>query len=168
MENSERSNKKLAGRKICLILGAIFFVLSVFIFFPIESSKSNFLEDLPMTFSALFTALILLMIGFMGKHFFKGILFLLLSGVVGYFLIYFGYPLGQFSVLAAFWLGIPSGIVAALIFLVVNYYFLIRIKTHKIIKKIVVYLIILLIVAILFGYGGDWYFEFTEYLKNYS
>jgi len=106
------------------------------------------------------------MIGFMGKHFFRGILFLLLSAIIGYFLIYFGYPLGQFSFLAAFWLGIPSGIVAALIFLVVNYCYLMRIKTHKIIKKIVVYLIILLIVAILFGYGGDWYFEFTEYLKK--
>ncbi|WP_442588097.1 hypothetical protein ACSBL2_18810 [Pedobacter sp. AW31-3R] len=145
-------------RKVPLIAGVILFLISVCFIFPIEYRRNSFLEEFVYTYSSLALALFLMMFGLMGRYFFKGILFLVLSSIVGAVFFYVAYPLVPYAAFIAVWLGIPSGIIAALIFMVLNFYILNRQTRFKLLKQIAAYLIILLIVSVLFGYGGDWFF----------
>ena len=164
MENTDPT-KTVNKRKVTLISGIIVLLLTVCVIFPIESSKTSFLEELGYTFLTLIIALLLIMIGLLGKSFFKGLLFLILSSLIGFIFFYFAYPLVPHAFFVAFWLGIPSGIITALIFLILNFYFLKHVKKGRILKQTIIYLLILFLVSVLFGYGGDWYFEITQYFK---
>lgn len=155
-----------ATRKILLIAGIVMLLISTCLVYPIERSKTNFLEEFVYTFSTLAFALFLLMAGLTGKHFLKGILFLIASSFIGAVLFYLVYPPFRFAAFIAVWLGIPSGLTAALVFMILNYFFFSKVKSYKVIKQTLLYLTILFIVAVLFGYGGDWLFEITQYLKN--
>ncbi|TDQ08294.1 hypothetical protein [Pedobacter metabolipauper] len=167
MENISQPAKAFTNiRKAFLIAGIITLAISVAVIFPIESSKTYFLEELPYTFLTLAIALLLGMFGLLGNNFFKGLLLLFVSSIVGFILFYFAFPVIRGSAFISIWLGIPSGIIAALVFMVANYYFLRAAKSYRLLKQIIVYSIILLIVAILFGYGGDWIYDITEYFKR--
>jgi len=76
--------KKLSIRNPILIMGVVIFAISVCIIFPYESSKSNYIDDLKFTFLTLALAMFTLMYALMGKHFFKGLLFLLFSAVFSF------------------------------------------------------------------------------------
>lgn len=153
-------------RKVLLIAGILILLISTCVIFPIESSKTSFLEGFGYTFLTLAIALLLLMYGLMGNNFFKGLLFIVTSSILGAVFFYVAYPLAPFTVFVAIWLGIPSGIITALIFMIGDFYFFNAIKNYKLLKQIIVYMVILFIVSVLFGYGGDWIFEITEYFKN--
>ncbi len=153
-------------RKVLLITGICTLLISICIVFPIESSKTNFLEDFGYTFFTLAIALLLLLYGLLGKHFLIGLLFVITSSIAGAIFFYVAYPLVPFTVFVAIWLGIPSGLITAIIFMIANFYFFNAIKKYKLIKQIGLYVIILFIVSVLFGYGGDWIYEITEYFKN--
>lgn len=143
-------------RKAFLIAGTLTLLISTCVIFPTERSKTNFLEDFVYTFSSLALSLLMLMFGLMGRDFFKGLLFLLLSSIIAAVFFYVAYPLAPFAYFVAFWLGVPSGIVTALLFMTINFYFFKNIKKYKLLKQSIAYVIILLIVCVLFGYGGDW------------
>jgi len=164
MENTHPT-KTFNKRKVSLIAGIVVLLLSLCVIFPIESSKTIVLEGLGYTFLTLAIAMLLIMIGLLGKFFCKSLLFLILSSFIGFTFFYFAYPLVPYSSLVAFWLGIPSGVITALIFLIFNFYFLTDVKNPRFLKKVVVYPLILFIVSVLFGYGGDWYSEIMQYFK---
>jgi len=145
-------------RKVPLIAGVILLLISVCIIFPIEYRRNSFLEEFVYTYSTLALALFLMMFGLMGRDFFKGLLFLFLSSIVGAVFFYYAYPLVPHASFIAVWLGIPSGIIAGLVFMVLNFYILNKQVGFKLLKQLAAYLIILLIVSVLFGYGGDWFF----------
>lgn len=153
-------------RKILLISGMVTLLISTCVIFPIEYNKNTLLEEFVYTFLTLAIALFLLLIGLLGKHFFKGVLFILVSSIIGSVLFFVAYPSSPFAMFIAIWIGIPSGIITALIFMLVNYWFLNKIENYKLMKQIFLYSIILCMVSILFGYGGDWIFEIKEYFKN--
>ncbi|WAC42553.1 hypothetical protein [Pedobacter sp. SL55] len=72
-----------------------------------------------------------------------------------------------FANIANIFMGIVTGVVSGLIFLAVNFCFLRDENRYKLFfKRLVSYLLILLISSILFAKGGDWIFELTEYFKN--
>lgn len=81
----------------------------------------------------------------------KGLLIILLSIVVSLISWY----ICTTSKIEYFWGGLPAGIISGVVFLVVNYYF----SNLSLIKKIVLYLVILLIVSICVAKGGDWVFD---------
>ena len=153
-------------RKVLLIAGLFTLLISTCVIFPVEYSKASFIEEFGYTYLTLAIALFLLMFGLMGRYTFRGLLFLALSSIIGAIFFYVAFPVSLFTVFIAIWLGIPSGIITALIFMIVNFYFFSDAKKHKLLKQIVVYLVILFIVSILFAYGGDWIYEITEYFKH--
>lgn len=153
-------------RKAILMAGILTLLISTCVIFPIQKEESNFLDDFTYTFLGLFLALLLLMIGLLGKDFFKGLLFLFFSTIFGAVCFYVAYPPVTFASFIAVWLGVPSGVVTAILFMIVNFYFLKDLKRYKLLQQIIVYFIILFIVSVLFGYGGDWSFEISQYFKN--
>lgn len=153
-------------RKAILMAGILTLLISTCVIFPIQKEESNFLDDFSYTFLGLFLALLLLMIGLLGKDFFKGLLFLFFSTIFGAVCFYVAYPPVTFASFIAVWLGVPSGVVTAILFMIVNFYFLKDLKRYKLLQQIIVYFIILFIVSVLFGYGGDWSFEISQYFKN--
>lgn len=133
MEKTNQS--KLFNLKNTFLLGGIITLfISLCIIFPIESSKSDFIFDLVYTFLTLAIALLLIMLGLMGKHFFKGILFLAGSSIFGYIFFYVAYTNDPFNVLAALCLGVPSGILTALVFLIANFEFFNDKTKYKLLK----------------------------------
>ena len=149
-------------RKGFLIGGFVTLLVSTCVIFPIQYGKASFIDEFGYTYLTLSVSLFLLLFGFLGNNFFKGILFLIISSLIGTVLFYVAFPPAPFAFFVAFWLGVPSGIVAALLFMIINFCILQDIKKYKLSKQIVVYSIILLVVSILFGYGGDWFYELTK------
>ena len=67
------------------------------------------------------------------------------------------------SSIAVVWGGIPSGLISGILFLTGNYFLrLNEKKQYKHIKQVLLYFLILLMVSVLFRYGGDWYFDVFE------
>lgn len=152
--------------KPILITGVVIFAISVCIIFPYESSKSSYIDDLKFTFLTLALAMFTLMYGLMGKHFFKGLLFLLFSAVFSFgcwsLFLYNDF----WGIIPALYAGIPAGIVAGLVFLIFNYQLIKdENKVSRYAKQFVLYGVILLISSILFAKGGDWIFEISQYYK---
>ncbi|SOD18354.1 hypothetical protein [Pedobacter xixiisoli] len=153
--------------KPVLIAGVVIFTISVCIIFPYESSKTSYLAELHFTFLTLALAMFTLMYGLMGKHFFKGLLFLIFSAIFG-FCSWAIFLYNDFwGVIPALYAGVPAGIVAGLVFLIFNYQFIKDDnKTRLFVKRLILYSVILFISSLLFAKGGDWIFELTEYFKN--
>ena len=153
--------------KPILIAGVVIFTISVCIIFPYESSKSNYIDNFKFTFLTLALAMFTLMYGLMGKHFFKGLLFLLFSAVFS-FACWSLFLYNDFwGIIPALYAGIPAGIVAGLVFLIFNYQFIKDENTiRRYAKQFALYGVILLISSVLFAKGGDWIFELTAYFKN--
>lgn len=166
MEMISQFAKFSAARKALFIAGILTLLASTCVIFPIERSNTSFLEGFVYTFSILAASLLLLMSGLMGKNFFKGILFIAVSSIIGAVFFYVAYPPVPFAAFIAIWLGIPSGIIAALVFMIVNFYFFKEIKSFRVLRQTTAYLAILCVVSVLFGYGGDWFFEITEYFRD--
>lgn len=158
MENIE-IEKGLKQRKITAIVGVITLLVSVFIIYPIEMGKANFVSDFVYTYSVLAVALLLLMLGIMGKYFITGLSFVLASTILGFMLILLSV---EFGAILGFVIGIPSGVIAGLIFLVVNFYFLKDVKSYRLPIQIASYFFILCTVSFLFFRGGDWIYDITE------
>lgn len=165
MEKTDQA-KIFNKRNIFLTGGIITLLISLLIIYPVEYGKSYLIDDFVYTFLTLAIALFLLMFGLMGKSFFKGILFLLGSTIFGFIVFYFAYLRIPWSGLAAVYLGIPSGIVTAIVFFLGNYLFLRNKTNYKLLKQVTMYLLILLVVSILFAFGGDWSFEISQYLQR--
>ena len=168
MHDTNLPSKGLELKKLCLIAGMMILLISVGIIFPIESSKTYLITELPYTYLTLAISLFLMMFGLMGKHFFKGLLLLFSSALLGFASIYAFYFKDPWNALSAAWLGIPSGIISALIFLVINFFFLKDKNNDKRLKQVITYVIILVTVCILFVYGGDWLFKLTQYMERES
>ena len=156
-----KPNKKV------LIAGVIILTISLCLIFPIESSKTSYINELPFTFLTLALAMFTLMYGLMGKHFFKGLLFLLFSVLFSFCAWLVFYPSDWLATFVAIWAGIPSGIIAGLLFMVVNFQFIKDENRYKLFfKRLVSYCLILFVVSYLFHNGGDWIFEISEYFKR--
>jgi len=148
-------------KKTSLWIGITLIVIALVVIFPIE--KTDFLGDLVYTFFTSLIGLIVIIYAIGGSSFFKIMGFLLASIMVSMFCWALFERGGWGASIAVVWGGIPSGLTAGILFLMGNYYLqLNEKKTYKYIKQLLFYFIILLIVSILFRYGGDWYFKIFE------
>lgn len=171
-------------KKPTLITGLLALTLCLCIIFPYEYRKASFITDLKYTYFTLAVAIFMLMYSFMGKHFFKGLSFLFFScifGIAAWFIYlpspnpiktnseFFKFLLTLFSFFnnfAAVYMGIVTGIIAGLIFLVINAWLLKNENRYKLFfLRLGSYLIIFSIVFILFAKGGDWIFEISAHFK---
>ena len=162
MEDIE-TKKGLKKINFITIAGTITLLISVFVIYPIEMGKANYVTDFVCTYVGLVVAVLLLMLGLMGKYFIKGLSFMLVSTILGFTLIALTV---EFGAILGFVIGIPSGVIAGMIFLVINFYFLKNIKRYRLPVQIVSYFIILCIVSFIFFRGGDWIYDINEYFNN--
>ena len=162
MEDIE-TKKGLNKRKFTAIAGIITLLVSVFVIYPIELGKANYVSEFVYTYVGLSIAVLLLMLGLMGKYFIKGLSFILVSTILGFTLIALSV---EFGAILGFVIGIPSGGIAGIIFLVINFYFLKNIKRYRLPVQIVSYFFILCIVSFIFFRGGDWLYDITAYFNN--
>ncbi|UIR55050.1 hypothetical protein LZQ00_12250 [Sphingobacterium sp. SRCM116780] len=174
----------MKNKKWFLIAAAVVLLISLCIIFPIESSKSDFIADYIYTYITLVTAVIIAMYGLMGKNFFKGLLFIFCSAAFSVFCWFFLLPTDEltesssgflalivviltvFVNFAALFMGTVTGIISGLLFLIVNARVLKDENRYKLFaKRLLAYLLILVIVSMLFYKGGDWIDEISDYFK---
>ncbi|MBB6240494.1 membrane-associated HD superfamily phosphohydrolase [Pedobacter sp. AK013] len=148
-------------KKKSLWIGIALILIAAGVIFPIE--KTGFLEDLMYTFSTLIIGLLVIIYAISGGNFFKVIGFLL-GSILMSMLLWFLVERGKWgSSIAVVWGGIPSGLISGILFLISNHFLRLREKKqYKYIKQVLLYFLILLIVSVLFRYGGDWYFDAFE------
>jgi hypothetical protein len=164
-------SKYRTPRKIMLFAGIVICLVTLFIICPLERSKSPFITDYVFTYIGLALSVISILYGFTGGSSIKYLAFILLSAIVSITCWYI-YTAGDWwKKLMIMWLGVPSGIVAALVFFVLRYYMFFhnralpvdrRKKKILLLKQVVLYFVVLLIVSILFLNGGDWMYEVFE------
>ncbi|WP_316807407.1 hypothetical protein [Pedobacter agri] len=173
--------------KPIFLAGIVILIISVCIIFPIEYRKASFVTDLKFTYSTLGVAMLTFMYAFMGRNTYKGLLFLLGSCVFSIICWFIFLPesalsksnskvfeitiaiFSFFEHFAKLYMGTVTGVIAGLIFLIVNARFLKDANRYLLFfKRLISYLVILGIVCFLFAKGGDWIFEISEYLKSKS
>jgi len=152
-------------RKIILIAGIIIGLVDLCVIFPIEYSKSSYITDFVFTYICLVVAVLFVLYGFTGRKFFNYLLFMVLSAFIGsvcWFFIFYG---DLWQKLLMVWIGIPAGLLTALLFFPLRYYIFCRPSVPLIekdkkkigyLKQVILYFILLFLVSILFFYGGDW------------
>lgn len=152
-------------RKIILIAGIVIGLVDLCIIFPFEYSRSSYITDFVLTDICLVVAVFFILYGFTGSGFLKYLLGIIVSALVSaacWALFLDGNWLQKFIVV---WLGIPSGILTALVFFVLRYYIFCRNKTlpsergkkiRTYLLQTVLYFVLLLIISVLFYTGGEW------------
>lgn len=158
-------------RKTILITGIISAVINLFVIYPLMHSTASYITDYNWLFVSLGGSALLLLYGFTGPRFIQYLLFTFLSAILfaAFWYVYSIWDLWQKLLIVL--VGIPSGIITALLFFVLRYLFFFRNKSLPIekaqskkllLKQIVLYIILGLIVSILFVKGGDWWFDLFE------
>ncbi|WP_316735687.1 hypothetical protein [Pedobacter aquatilis] len=153
--------------KPILVSDVIIFAICICIIFPYEYNRASYITDLKFTIISLALTMFTLMYGLMGRHFFKGVLFLIFSAVFS-FLCWFGVAYNDFwGIVPALYAGAPAGVLAGLLFLIFNFKFIKDENKYKLFfKRFALYLLILFVVSILFAKGGDWIFDLEMYFRS--
>jgi hypothetical protein len=145
-------------KKMSLWVGIALIIIAFGVVFPIE--KTDFLDDLVYTFSTLLIGLLVIIYAISGANFLKAIGFLLGSILISMLFWFLFERSGWGASIAIIWGGIPSGLVSGILFLISNYYLKLgKKKEYKCFKQLLIYFFILLMVSVLFKYGGDWYYD---------
>ncbi|MET4083015.1 hypothetical protein ABIB40_002982 [Pedobacter sp. UYP30] len=159
-------------KKYYLIAGLIILLISALVIFPIESAKTDFIMGLGYTYLTAIIGVLVTMYGLMGNKFFKGLLFVFCSAIFSFFICIFFFvviapDVNFFSTIIATWIAIPIGILAAVIFLFVNYRFIADENKYKLFfKRLICYLLILAVLGVLFFKGSDWISSVSEFIKG--
>lgn len=157
----------MKNRKPFTIIGIVILVIGLCIIFPYEYKRSETIFGFTYTYLSLITGLLITMFGLMGKHMIKGLLVVIASGFISFCAWYIVLYKDFWGIIPALYGGIPAGIVAGLIFLALNFFFLKDKNRYvQLIKQFLTYSVLLIIVSILFAKGGDWIFEISEYFKS--
>lgn len=149
------------NRRNYLISGTVLFLLGIVFAFPVDKlMNSGSLIRFAATCSFLGIGLLTLLYGIMGKRAIKAILLVILSTFLGYISWYYYTGAGWLSSTIAFWTGVPIGILSALLYLILDRYFLSK-RQQKIIllKQIALYLVLFLTLSLLAAKGSDWIYH---------
>jgi hypothetical protein len=159
------------ARKIILKTGTVIAIITLVIIYPMEHSTASYISDYNGAFIGLGTSALLLLYGFTGPRFFKYLLFTFLSAIfcaVSLFVYSIWDSWMGFLVLLV---GVPSGIVTALVFFILRYVLFFRNKSLPVekaqknkwlLKQTVLYVFLALVVSVLFIKGGDWWYDLFE------
>ena len=158
-------------RKIILITGIISAVINLFVIYPSVHSTASYISDYTLLFASLLVSTLLLLYGLTGPRFFQYVLFIFLSAILCATFWYIYSIWDSWKRLLVVFVGIPSGIITALLFFILRYVIFFRNKglpvdkaqkNKLLLKQIVLYVFLALIVSILFLKGGDWWFDLFE------
>jgi hypothetical protein len=158
-------------RKIILIAGIVICLVNLFVIYPLERSTSTTIMEFTFSYIGLGLSIVSILYGLTGGRFIKYLAFILLSVVVSATCWYIYGAGGWFQKFIAFWAGIPCGVITALIFFILRYYIFFRNRELPVgrqtniilfLMQLVLYFVVLLIVAIVFENGGDWFFDTFE------
>lgn len=149
------------NKRYYLISGAAFVLIGLVFAFPLDKlMNSGSLIKFAGTCSFLGIGLLILLFGFMEKGVLKAILLITFSAFLSYvsWFCYTGF--GWLSSTIAFWTGIPIGILSAVLYLILNHYFLSK-KEQKtiLLKQIALYLVLLFSLSVLAAKGSDWMYH---------
>lgn len=119
------------NKRYYLISGAAFVLIGLVFAFPLDKlMNSGSLIKFAGTCSFLGIGLLILLFGFMKKGVLKAILLITFSAFLSYVSWFYYTGSGWLSSTIAFWTGIPIGILSALLYLILNHYFLSK-KSRK-------------------------------------
>lgn len=168
--NMEFKNYSKA-RIATLIAGCVIALLSLIVIFPMEKARSYMVEDLVFTFAGLVLSLVLFLIGFTGAKFINYLLFIIASAFISMICWYIVLPKDWLIQIVVVYAGAPSGIITALIFLILRYYLFFR-KTglplnreQKVLltlKQAGIYFLLLAVVSFVYYNGDDWIYDIFE------
>lgn len=159
------------ARKATLIAGCVVALLSLIVIFPMEKAQSYMVADLVFTFFGLLLSLVLFLIGFTGTKFINYLLFIIASAFISMICWYIVLPKDWVIQIIVVYAGAPSGIITALIFLILRYYLFFR-KTglplnreQKVLlnlKQVAIYFLLLAVVSLVYYHGDDWIYDIFE------
>lgn len=159
------------ARKATLIAGCVIALLSLLVIFPMEKARSYMVVDLVFTFAGLALSLVLFLIGFTGAKFMSYFLFIIASAFISMICWYIVLPKDWVIQIIVVYAGGPSGIITALIFLILRYYLFFR-KTvpslnreQKVLltlKQVGIYFVLLAVVSLVYYNGDDWIYSIFE------
>lgn len=147
---------KWRNRKLFIIAGGILVIMAIAVIFPIEKSKAITIAEFQYTYLTLIIGVLLSMYGFLGTRIFTALLFMILSAIISSIIWFMLFSDSFVSMIVATWIGFPVGLLAGLIFVIVNALFLEpgESKRGKLIKQVLVYVFILAMFTLLFYKGG--------------
>lgn len=147
----------MAKNKLFIALGALVLIIGIIALFPLDVLMN---DDVPgkiiFSFSGILLGLLLLLYGFFAAKFFKSVAIIVASVFLSvlFWNVYFGGEWGDKIVM--FWVGVPSGIISGVLFLIINKY---RLSAKSIVTQAVTFLVLIALVNFLFYKGGDiWYY----------
>lgn len=147
----------LKERKGFKIAGLVLAILGVAVALPIEYSTAELIVEFPFTWFFLISATVMLMYGFMGEAVAKGLLLLFLSAIIGAVIWFFFSPIDALWMFMSFWVGFPLGLLAGIIFLILDGIFLRKAHTqYKLLKQILLYIVVMALVCVVFPRASDW------------
>lgn len=177
--------REIKLNKPILITGIVILIISVCVIFPLEYRNASFVTDLKFTYFTLAMTMFAIMYSLMGKYFYKGLLFLFCSCIFSIICWFIFFPdseltknnskffeitlaiLSFFENFAKLYMGTVTGVIAGLLFLIVNARLLKDENRYQLFfKRLISYLVILGVVCLLFAKGSDWIFEISQYLKS--
>lgn len=164
-------SKYSKSRKIIFIAGIVICLVNLFVIYPLERSRSSSIMEFTFSYIGIALSIVSILYGLTGGHFIKYLAFILLSAIVSATCWYIYGAGGWLQKFIAFWAGIPCGVITALIFFILRYYIFFRNRKYPVdrqtnillfLKQLVLYFVVLLIIAVVFENGGDWYYDIFE------
>ncbi|NDV66686.1 hypothetical protein [Bacteroides sp. 224] len=144
-------------KKTCIIVGIVTFFIGCLIVYPIESRDTVTIEELKYTFSTLITGILIALYGLLGSNILKCLLFLFFWISMSMLFVYLWEDDGWGRGIVVFWLGLPSGAISGILFLIINHFFLRKKSKSKMryVKQVGTLIVIYLIVVLIMKWGGD-------------
>ncbi len=158
-------------RKIILIIGIISAIINLFVIYPRMHSTASYITDYNWLFVSLGGSVLLLLYGITGPRFFQYLMFTFGSATLCAVFLFVYSIWDSWMGFLVLLVGIPSGIVTALVFFILRYFLFFRNKSLPVekapknkllLKQIILYIFLALIVSVLFIKGGDWWFDLFE------
>jgi hypothetical protein len=137
---------------IYLKIGLLIFLTGAFVVFPLE--EKNYLDELQCTFLTLIIGTLIALYGFLGSNFLKGLLFIFFCVSVSMLFLTISLNDSWGKNIMIFWLGVPSGAITAIIFIILNHFYFIK-KDLKQISKGLFLIVIYTIIVSIMRWGGD-------------
>jgi len=143
----------MVKNKLFIAIGTLILIVGFVALFPLDVLMN---EDVPgkivFSFSGILLGLLLLLYGFFENSFFKSLATIASSVFLSiiFWYLYFGGEWGDKIVM--FWVGVPSGIIAGVLFLILNKYMLSR---KLLAVRAVTFLLLIVLLNFLFFKGGD-------------
>lgn len=149
----------MAKNKLFIIIGALLLIIGFIALFPLDVLMN---DDVPgkiiFSFSGILLGLLLLLYGLFKAEFLKSIA-IILAGVflsILFWYVFLGGEWGDTIVIS--WVGVPSGLISGVLFLIINKYILSKSNKNSMPAKGLLFVVLLAITNFIFYKGGDLFY----------